>query len=116
VAGDSSFGARLAGMVIGLAVLVAAGMLWWLVTRSRSRLSLDMFVLWVADRLAFKRLGTAGRPTLACLMAFGIAAMVFAVVQQPQLGTDGNVQHPAYAVVFFALVVLVTAGRLKRRV
>lgn len=115
VAGDDSVGARLAGLVIGLAVVGAAGMVWWLATRGRSGLTRDMFALWAADRLAFRRLGTVGRPALACFMVCGVTGMIFAIVEQPQLGADGSVQHPAYGTIFFALVALVAAGRLRRR-
>ncbi|MFI9385600.1 hypothetical protein [Kutzneria sp. NPDC052558] len=115
IAGDDSVGARLAGLVVGVVVLGAIGSVWWLVTRSRSQLSLGMFVLWALDGLAFRRLATIGRAALICLTVVGWGAVIVSVADQPQPSASGGAQHPAVATVFYLLLALVVVRRLRQR-
>lgn len=114
IAGDDSVWARLIGFGIGLAVVSVIGLAWWLVSRRRSRLSPPMFVLWALDRLAFKRLGTTGTHWLWVIIASCLVEVLGGMAQQPQPSTNGGVAHPAFAIVFSALLALVAARRLKR--
>lgn len=115
LAGDASVVARLACLVIGLVVVGVIGLAWWLVSRRRSQLSAHEFALVSLDRLAFKRLGAVGVPSLIGILVIGVGAVISSIVQQPQLNASGDVRHPAIATVFFVLVVLVAARRLARR-
>lgn len=112
--GDDSIGARLAGLVIGLAVVGAIGMVWWLVTRGRSGLSPVGFALTAMDWLAFKRLGTVGVPGLIVILVMFGGAVIAGLVQQPQVNATGGVEHPGAALVCCVLVVLVVVRRLGR--
>jgi hypothetical protein len=114
IAGDDSIWTRLIGFGIGLAVVGVIGLVWWLVSRRSSRLSLRMFVLWALDRLAFKRLGTASVPALCFIIVLFAGAMIAGLGQQPQPSTNGGPSGAPSALVFCALVVLVAARRLKR--
>jgi hypothetical protein len=114
VAGDDSIGARLAGLVIGLAVVGVIGVVWWFVTRGRSRLSLVGFALMVMDRLAFKRLGTVGVPGLVVILVIFGGAVIAGLAQQPEVSATGGVEHPGIALVCCVLVVLVAVRRLRR--
>ncbi|QUQ71430.1 hypothetical protein [Kutzneria sp. CA-103260] len=114
VVGDGSVGARLASLVIGLAIVGLTGLMWWLVTRRHSDLSLGMFMLASLDRLAFKRLDSSGAPALICVIVIFGGAGITGLGQQPQPSTDGGPSGVPFALVFCALVVLVAVRRLKR--
>ena len=111
---DNTFGGRLVGLVVGLAVVALIGLVWWLVTRRRSGLSPVGFVLAAMDWLAFKRLGAVGVPGLIVVVFVFGGAMITLLAQQPQVSASGGVQHPGAALVFCVLVVLVAARRLRR--
>jgi hypothetical protein len=114
IAGDATAAARLASLVIGLAVAGLIGLIWWLVTRHRSHLPLAKFMLAALDRLAFKRLGTSGTAGLVIVIVMFGGAALTGLGQQPKPSTDGGPSAVPFALVFCALVVLVAARRLKR--